>query len=102
MIHSTPALSPNGPAIKGVCVTRRQHRTESQFFSREVITVQGGYGAVFGVMAQIFGPIRVSRYNVDRKQVSYHLIVMILTALVQCRVTSLQRSQELVMVQNLN
>ena len=25
--------------------------------------MQGGYGAVFGVMVQIFWPIRVSRYN---------------------------------------
>jgi len=27
-------LTYNGPAIKGVCVTRRKHRTESWFFSR--------------------------------------------------------------------
>jgi hypothetical protein len=44
----------NGPAIKGGCVTRRKHRTASWFFSREMVTVQGGYGALFAVMVRIF------------------------------------------------
>jgi hypothetical protein len=44
----------------------------------------------------------VSRYNADRKQVSYHMIVILLTALVQCRGTNRRRSQEFVMVQILN
>jgi len=61
--------------------------------------VQGGYGAVFGVMVQIFGLIRVSRYKADRKQVNCHLIVILLTALAQYRGTSLQRSRDCVMVQ---
>jgi hypothetical protein len=43
------------------------------------------HGAVFGVMAQIFGRIRVSRYKADRKQVVSHLIVILLTALTQYR-----------------
>ena len=43
----------NGPAIKGGCVTRRQHRAESWFFSREIIPVQGGYGVLFADMVQI-------------------------------------------------
>ena len=43
----------NGPAIKGGCVTRRKHRAESWFFSREIVTVQGGYGVLFAVMVQI-------------------------------------------------
>ena len=46
---------------------------------------EGGYGAVFGVMVQIFGRIRVSRYNADKKRVSYLLIVILLTALAQYR-----------------
>jgi len=50
-------------------------------------------------MVQIFGRIRVSRYNADRKQVSCHLIVILLTALAQHRGTSLQRSRDCVMVQ---
>ncbi len=56
--------------------------------SDKAVMVQGGYGAVFGVMMQLLWPIRVSRYNADRKQVSCHLIVILLTALVQCRGTS--------------
>ena len=43
----------NGPAIWGGCVTRRQHRAVSWYFSREVVTVQGGYGALFAVQVQI-------------------------------------------------
>ena len=46
------SMNANGPAIKGGCVTRRQHRAESWYFSREVVTVQGGYGAVFAVQVQ--------------------------------------------------
>ena len=41
------AIAPNGPAIKGGCVTRRKHRAESWIFSRETVTVQGRYGACF-------------------------------------------------------
>ena len=43
----------NGPAIWGGCVTRRTIRAESWYFSRKVVPVQGGYGVVFAVMAQI-------------------------------------------------
>ena len=50
----------NGTAIKGGCVTRRQHWAGSRFFSREIVTVQalpagrqGGYGALFAVQVQI-------------------------------------------------
>ena len=46
-------LAANGPAIKGGCVTRREHRAESWYFSRETVTVQGGYGALFAVRVQI-------------------------------------------------
>jgi hypothetical protein len=61
--------------------------------------VQGGYGAVFGVMVQIFGCIRAFRYKANRRQVGSHLIVILLTALAQYRGTSLQRSRDCVMVQ---
>ena len=44
---ATVCLTANGPAIKGGCVTRRQHRAGSWFFSREIVTVQGGYGTRF-------------------------------------------------------
>ena len=46
-------IMPNGPAIWGGCVTRRSIRVESWYFSREAVTVQGGYGALFAVMVQI-------------------------------------------------
>ena len=42
-------LKYNGPAIKGGCVTRRKHRAGSWYFSRKIVTVQGGYGALFAV-----------------------------------------------------
>jgi hypothetical protein len=47
------AMTPNGPAIWGGCVTRRSIRAESWYFSRETVTVQGGYGALFAVQVQI-------------------------------------------------
>jgi len=40
-------MQANGPAIKGGCVTRRQHRAGSRYFSQETVPVQGGYGALF-------------------------------------------------------
>ena len=40
-------LAANGPAIWGGCVTRREHRAESWYFSQKTVTVQGGYGARF-------------------------------------------------------
>jgi len=63
-------INANGPAIKVGCVTRRQHRAESPSFSREPVTVQEGYGALFAVQVQILWVIRVSRYNVDRVKVT--------------------------------
>jgi len=86
-------MTPNGPAIWGGCVTRRKHRAGSWYFSHEVVTVQGGYGALFAVQVQNFiehyvcrgtsligaanlspvtklmaGTCAVSRYNVERSQ----------------------------------
>ena len=46
-------ITSNGPAIWGGCVTRRKHRAESWYFSRETVTVQGGFGAVFGIQVQV-------------------------------------------------
>jgi hypothetical protein len=40
-------ILPNGPAIKGGCVTRRQHRAASRYFRQKTVTVQGGYGTRF-------------------------------------------------------
>jgi hypothetical protein len=47
IFREVTAMKPNGPAIKGGCVTRRKHRAESRFFSREIVTVPGGYGTCF-------------------------------------------------------
>jgi hypothetical protein len=40
-------MNANGPAVEGESVTRRKHRAETWFFSREIVTVRGGYGAAF-------------------------------------------------------
>ena len=83
----------NGPAIWGGCVTRRQHRAGSRYFSQKVNTVQGGYGACFcrpgtnfiehyacrgtslieaGILSRyrifVGGTGAVSRYNFDRSR----------------------------------
>jgi hypothetical protein len=47
-------MPPNGPAIWGGCVTRRKHRVGSWYFSQKVVTVQGGYGALFAIQVQNF------------------------------------------------
>jgi hypothetical protein len=60
------SMMPNGPAIKCENVTRRRIRAGSPYFSHETVTVQGGYGAVFAIMAQILGALRVSRYNFNK------------------------------------
>jgi hypothetical protein len=43
----------NGPAIWGGCVTRREHRAVSWYFSQQAVTVQGGYGVVFAIRVQV-------------------------------------------------
>jgi hypothetical protein len=83
----------NGPAIWEGCVTRRQHRVESRYFSQKTVTVQGGYGACFcrhgtnfiehyacrgtslieaGKLSRyrifVRGTCAVSRYNLSRSQ----------------------------------
>jgi hypothetical protein len=40
-------MTPNGPAIWGGCVTRRQHRHESVPVGQKTVPVQGGYGTCF-------------------------------------------------------
>ena len=40
-------LKHNGPAIKGGCVTRREHRAGPGTCAAEIVPVQGGYGACF-------------------------------------------------------
>jgi hypothetical protein len=52
-LYESPSIATNGPAIWGGCVTRREHRAGSSYFSQKAVTVQGGYGALFTVMVQI-------------------------------------------------
>ena len=40
-------MNANGSAIWGGCVTRREHRIGSWYFSHKAVTVQGGYGTCF-------------------------------------------------------
>ena len=40
-------VTPNGPTIKGGCVSQRSIRAGSRFFSQKFIPVQGGYGTCF-------------------------------------------------------
>jgi len=46
------SITANGSAIWGGCVTRRQHRAGSWYFSQKAVTVQGGYGVLFAVRIQ--------------------------------------------------
>jgi hypothetical protein len=56
-------MNANGPAIWGGCVTRREHRAGSRFFSQKAVTVQGGYGVVFAIRVQIL--LRITRVAVQ-------------------------------------
>jgi hypothetical protein len=46
-----------------VSVTRRQHRHKSVPVGQKAVTVQGGFGAVFGIQVQIF--VRATRIAVQ-------------------------------------
>ena len=46
-------IPPNGPAIKGGCVTWRSIRAESWYFRQNFVPVQDRYGVLFAVMVQI-------------------------------------------------
>jgi hypothetical protein len=78
----------NGPAIWGGCVTRRKHRAESRFFSREVVTVQGGYGALFAVMVQFLMGSGAVAVQVESEPRVYPRLQNWLGALAQCRGTN--------------
>jgi hypothetical protein len=46
-------MHPNGPAIKGGCVTWRSIRAVSWYFSRKIVPVQDRYGVLFAIRVQI-------------------------------------------------
>jgi hypothetical protein len=80
-------MPPNGPAIWGGCVTRRSIRAESWYFSRETVTVQGGYGALFAVRVQIL--LSITRVAVQvRSESRIYPRLQSWRALAQCRGTN--------------
>ena len=92
-------MRPNGPAIKLVNVTRRKHRSESWFFSRKIVPVQGGYGACFCCQAENlfeYYECRGTMLNVRRVLVPGYS--KWLRVLVQCRGTRPNRRRLLSLV----
>jgi hypothetical protein len=51
-VQGLPNINCNGPAVEGVNVTRRKHRSRSRYFSQKAVTVQGGYGAIFAKLGE--------------------------------------------------
>jgi hypothetical protein len=96
------AIFYNGTAIKGVCVNRREHRAESWYFSRETVTVQGGYGACFCSHGRSFvelEPFRGTRY-IGARNLSPVTKLMAGTGAVSRY--NLYRSQKIIKVQKLS
>jgi hypothetical protein len=82
------AITTNGPAIWGGCVTRHSIRAGSWYFSQKVVTVQGGYGTCFcrhGTNFIEHYACRGTILNGAGKLSPYRMFVR---ALAQCRVTS--------------
>ncbi len=46
-------MQPNGPAIKGGCVTWRSIRAVSWYFRQNAVPVQDRYGVLFAIPVQI-------------------------------------------------
>jgi len=88
-------MLPNGPAIWGGCVTRRKHRAKSRFFSRKIVTVQGGYGALFAVQVQVLLSITRVAVQVWSEPENYHGTEFLLRALAQCRGTNYLEARNL-------
>jgi len=101
-VLAQPGLNANGPAIKGGCVTRRQHRAGSWYFSRETVTVQGGDGALFAVMAQILLSITSVAVQVRSEPRIYPRLQSLWRAQVKRSRYKLSRSQKFVKEQNFN
>ena len=82
------SLKPNGPAIKGVCVTRRQHRQSPGSLASKLLRCKEGMACVFAVRVRSW--FNITRVAVQTFKVTgnYQGIVILLTALAQCRGTS--------------
>jgi hypothetical protein len=92
--------TPNGPAIWGGCVTRREHRAVpiaigTWYFSQKAVTVQGGYGALFAVQVQSFMSITRVAVQVGSEPVNYHGTGYLLRAMAQCRGTNYLEARKL-------
>jgi hypothetical protein len=88
-------INTNGPAIWGGCVTRREHRVESWYFSQKTVTVQGGYGALFAVQVQNFMSITRVAVQVRSKPRNYPRLQSLWRALAQCRGTNYRGARNL-------
>jgi hypothetical protein len=102
-VSNATQILPNGPAIWGGCVTRRKHRAASRYFSREIVTVQGGYGTCFcrhGTNFIAFRRDRGTRFLSGREFLPDQKFNK--WALAQCRGTKLSRRQNIVKVQDIN
>jgi len=56
-------LAANGPAIKGGCVTRREHRADPGTLAAKQSRCQEGMARVFAVQVGLSWGIRVSWHN---------------------------------------
>ena len=95
-------MTPNGPAIWGGCVTRRQHRVGSRYFSQKAVMVQGGYGTCFchpGTNFIEHYACRGTSVNGAGKLSRYRILVGGTGAVSRYK---LSRSQKSVIVQDLN
>ena len=86
-------MPPNGPAIKFSRCYLTQRRPLSFNFSHKEIPVQDRYGAVFAVIVQVVGCIRVSRYKLTEYLKLSHDAETLKRAHEQCRGTNLHRNQ---------
>ena len=90
------AMKPNGPAIWGGCVTRREHRAGSWYFSREAVTVQGGYGALFASHGTNFYKHYACRGTIFiSERICQYVTNVTKWPLAQCRGTSLIEARKL-------
>jgi hypothetical protein len=92
----------NGPAIWGGCVTRRQHRVRSWYFSQKAIPVQGGYGTCFCCHGTNFIACWRDRGTSLIGAASLSPVINLVTGTGAVSRYNLSRSQKLVMVQNFN
>jgi hypothetical protein len=95
-------MTPNGPAIKGGCVTRRKHRAGSRYFSQKTVTVQGGYGTCFCRHGTNFIKHYACRGTKFIGAANLSPVTKLVAGTGAVSLYKLSRSQKLVMVQDFN